>query len=897
MAKIRLRKLPDGFELKNGKLVKSFKSGGSIGDQANYALNTNNQARDVSMSKDEKNVRYSLKSVPREIANIEAEGGETVLTDLNNNGQFGLYDINGPRHNRGGVPMYLPEQSFIYSDTQKMKMSPKELAEFGIKSKKKMTPAQVSKRYNLNKFISALEDVDSDPIRKKSAELMLDKNQKSLSKLAFAQEAKKNFEDGIPLAAYPYLVNKGIDPEQLKQQLENSQQMKYGGGLYKAQSGVEMPDWVKKLRERKARSRSEAMSRQPNQRINDRYGNFDVHNAKPDYTPLPSNESSVRPGIQFRNSLYQPEEILPHFNQKFDNVSNMPKPSSFRVTTTQSNSNPYTVENQIDLINDLDINMKGKPLSRSKIQTPNRNSPIQQNSQIQNQQDIINQQDVNNQQDVRVAKQVAKSDDKPVKISDSQAKQIKRDKSGFGQYIQYNKSKGAWYYYPPKDRSSWTIDKLTEHASLAEEYGIKKFTQGRTPGYNHFYAGFKPTDYEKKLVYEMYGEEGINGKSEIEIRQMAFDLLGIDYSDMDLSDDKAIYNNEKIFNNIYEGFTNYLPDDEFRKQKGNDRMFGLEHYDAIKVNKPDNPYSPEPLPSREPAPQPDIFEPLPIRPFEADNTMVDPGEFWLQDKNNLNAISMRQRKAFYPWEAPVDFANVGYVLEDPTRALANVNEQANIASRSLGAFTGPQALNARLSDVQGKAYEQAANILGQVNARNVGTVNRGLTTQAQFDQTGDAQNRERLRRLYDGTTRTAQRFIKERNEDRDEFTNLMNTAYTNRANTMNLNAITPNYNIDPASGGIIQFAEGFDPRDLANRSNVTSDKEDILDYLKRAKSTLGDSASGDVMKLLIENKYGKTTKPDPITSDELALRGYGKARRGIELRKYASPFYTGKIGL
>jgi hypothetical protein len=58
-----------------------------------------------------------LTRVPREDANIEAEGGETVLSDLNNNGQFGLYDIKGPRHSGGGVPMFLPEQSFIYSDT------------------------------------------------------------------------------------------------------------------------------------------------------------------------------------------------------------------------------------------------------------------------------------------------------------------------------------------------------------------------------------------------------------------------------------------------------------------------------------------------------------------------------------------------------------------------------------------------------------------------------------------------------------------------------------------------------------------------------------------------------------------------------------------------------------
>ena len=97
-------------------------------------------------------VRYSLSSVPRDVANLEAEGGETVLTDLNQDGNFGLYDIKGPRHGSGGVPMYLPEQSFIYSDTRDLKMNRQELAEFGLETRKKMTPAAVSKKFPLNQF-------------------------------------------------------------------------------------------------------------------------------------------------------------------------------------------------------------------------------------------------------------------------------------------------------------------------------------------------------------------------------------------------------------------------------------------------------------------------------------------------------------------------------------------------------------------------------------------------------------------------------------------------------------------------------------------------------------------------------------------------------------------------
>ena len=120
MAKIKINKLPQGFSIRNGKVVEDniMKDGGmTTGDQADYGLVTTPQAyygnTNFNDSQDE-SVRYSLSSVPREDANLEAEGGETVLTDLNNDGTFGLYDITGPRHTSGGVPMFLPEQSFFF---------------------------------------------------------------------------------------------------------------------------------------------------------------------------------------------------------------------------------------------------------------------------------------------------------------------------------------------------------------------------------------------------------------------------------------------------------------------------------------------------------------------------------------------------------------------------------------------------------------------------------------------------------------------------------------------------------------------------------------------------------------------------------------------------------------
>ena len=108
--------------------------------------------------------------------------------------------------------MYLPEQSFIYSDTNEMKMNKQEMAEFGIESRKKKTPADISRMYPLNPFYAEINSQYADDISTRSAELMLKKNMYNLSKLSFGQELKKDFEDGVPLASYPYLTEQGIDP-------------------------------------------------------------------------------------------------------------------------------------------------------------------------------------------------------------------------------------------------------------------------------------------------------------------------------------------------------------------------------------------------------------------------------------------------------------------------------------------------------------------------------------------------------------------------------------------------------------------------------------------------------------------------------------------------------------
>ena len=75
-----------------------------------------------------------------------------------------------------------------------MKFSKYELAEMGLESKKRLTPAAVSKKYQLNNFMGLLDDESSDNITRDTAEYMIGKNKRALSQLAFYKKLRKNLK-------------------------------------------------------------------------------------------------------------------------------------------------------------------------------------------------------------------------------------------------------------------------------------------------------------------------------------------------------------------------------------------------------------------------------------------------------------------------------------------------------------------------------------------------------------------------------------------------------------------------------------------------------------------------------------------------------------------------------
>lgn len=166
-------------------------------------------------------------------SNVEIEGGEIVLQpDLS-----ALFKAHGKKHSKGGMDVLLKPESFIFSDWKGLAFNKTdhELMELkeGGKSKDplKNTPAEVLKRNidvkHYNTMISILEDPYKDDLSKKSAALMLEKYLQSLGNIAYIQEEKKGFPQGLPafsMGTAP-VYNQDIKNEIM----ENKQYMKAGG--------------------------------------------------------------------------------------------------------------------------------------------------------------------------------------------------------------------------------------------------------------------------------------------------------------------------------------------------------------------------------------------------------------------------------------------------------------------------------------------------------------------------------------------------------------------------------------------------------------------------------------------------------------------------------------------
>jgi hypothetical protein len=1059
MAKIKINNLPEGFEVKNNKVVQIKRTGGSTGDQRDYGMVTVPNPRfNVYGESGDKDVKYSLSSVPREYANLEAEGGETVLTDLNNDGSFGLYNIKGPRHNAGGVPMYLPEQSFIYSDTKDLKFKPNELAEFGINSRKGMTPAKISNKYDLNKYYGAINDDFADDIKIKSAELMLNKNSIGLSKLAFAQEAKKNFEGGLPLAAYPYLVTKGENPFEFAQKIDemNNQKMQQQMALKEmmdqiygqtAQYGMETSNFD--IYQRGGQKKSDENKKADSLLAEAYEGLNRISGINKANIPLLLAQMSVETGKFKSNAALKANNLggIKYFGQSIATPSSVLAPASESnkgkrvpyakynsiddflvdyIRTVQKNDNidlskpiPYTtyakklkengyyqapesqytdsLKGQLGYVSKkITFETDPSEVLAPKLKTQNNNllpgfnpDPNVRNTfeGIQNSPNIPSWttwgSDYDNIEDLTIAPEPPQNQQVPQwqtwgdsydAIEDMNVQPQIRTQSvpleQTPQWTQFGTGYQGWEDMNPavaETVQTASVEPTTDEVTVNQNNDLDGKLASANTQYQKLLEAFSSNDenfqdYLNTTYIDFVNDAKKRGIKNIPSKQDMIDYF-LDFQknnlmvkalapdeerlnpDLDKGQSIGKRKNEKtqeLFNrlkeqypDIYEGYdvdedvtkmnqlfyqtlakndkNNYLslsqegpegeknwePNPKISKTEGFYGNTTLNQFVDVDTNKL-KPFESSELATNQ---QQQLVENKPrtvanlVPDVKVDRE--DPEfQFWLQDLLKTNAIAMRDREMFMPWQPSVERPRVDYVLEDPTREIAANIEAFNIGVQGAGAFGGPQALAARTAQGMGKTFAANANTLANVNSRNVGTINQGKALNAQLEEQSARENRQRLVKQYDDTQLVMSNYLNEKNFDREQYADALANMYTNAAYTYNMNTLYPNYNVDPSKGGVIDFynPQQFKPTPQNDqgitRDDILRDIEELkfrdvnptpelLNYLRGVKTPSKTSNKPEVD--MMQGNFGFPFQPT--------------ARKGKEIKKYAVPFYSGKMGI
>ena len=897
MAKVKINKLPEGFELVDGKINKVSKKqygGDQTGDQSDYGLVTTPQeyyGQTNFNNELDNDVRFSLNSVPRDEANVEAEGGETVLADLNSNGQFGLYNINGPRHSSGGVPMYLPEQSFIYSDTAALKFNKDEMAEFGVESGKRKTPAQISKKYQLNPYLGAINDQFADDISTLSAELMLKKNMNNLSKLAYGQELKKKFEDGVPLAAYPYLGSKGIDPIQFTAQVEEISQKQ--AQLNAIQS---LPP-----NQQQAIIMLQEMIAQADQQQPERSGAMRTNNMDMSAGPQPAALGEQQLAMannqmgQDMMAMYglEKEQRGGQTASSFAKEKNVTWPPNAKDPVYNEETKKWdyadgtpslTSREAIDIVRSYETNPQDTRSSRPEY--------------FLSTTEVV-ESDASPNENVAVTTETTMSD-QSIPSTGTGDKQKNPLPKGHKQYEafqdaidrgnsvtivpRYDNIKGITYYklieqnpnplgLPSVDmidsaETTSTDDTIPiQDAETREIMGLVKDIEGVS-----FRAGVL-SNFKRDRTQPKGGPNS----------------YGYDLSAQNLEDDMTLRwgeswsggtfegaNGEVVTIQPIEGFDYQMPTGKWRG-KGKDAVPVDAQAKAYQkqwlaaqnnMQKIDDAFS-----DKHGIPKRNLFAgqrsgerpdgKLGLHTFNLDRRFLnqpsenvidaqvdDPTESpdpnpvikfpppepepWLQDRINIAAQNSLENPLILPVNPQLPRQKIDYVLDDWTGKVNNINAALNSKLNQLGAFAGRSGVMG--ADI-GEAVKLSENAINQTNSANIGIINQIAPMQARLDMENNLQNVKLRMDQDEGTNLALQRFTDFQNWDKQKSAELMNTLLTNQANTYNLNMATnPQYNIDTTTGGLPLFMGARPNQQTDQTSDVDNRFNQIIDLDKRLET-------------------------------------------------------------
>jgi len=404
-----------------------------------------------------------------------------------------------------------------------------------------------------------------------------------------------------------------------------------------------------------------------------------------------------------------------------------------------------------------------------------------------------------------------------------------------------------------------------------------KTVNGKIKNSGSFVAGFTPELYEEKFIFEQSKGLGMSDdeayaevdrikkdpKTHAIVRRDFLGSLGV--KDIPKEDKDLLSSDyyKKNYNKVTLGIegTNTLDSENYRPSMGNEGLAGFEHYDALGYS-PDFQHEQDAAEAEATAAEnADVTD----EETPEDYPEIPEAQPWAQDRlNRLNAgldyFSTKNYKSWAPYYHP-ETMTPHFV--DPTRNLGANAELASITNQGLGQFMGAQDYSSRASSVSGQFAKNAADTLAQFNNQNAGIANQFEGNNTQIRNEAQRYNNGLAKQLYDQNVTGNQQFDNTKRALRHNLADSENTLLTNMWKTDALNQQTPQYAIDPSTGGRMHFTKG--------RVVKPTSYKDYLDYAKELESSNIDP----MMKKELLRNYMKGSAPSQ-SALEASLEGYGK---------------------
>jgi len=801
-------------------------------------------------SKPDLEVNTTLKPVPEEEANVEVEAGETVVAPLNGDGIPEQYRITGKKHYEGGVPLNLPDHSYVFSDYLKVK-DQELLKDFGITSKKRgVTFADIAKRYDLNKFKKKLLSHTSDDLERSTAEQMIANYNLKLGKLALVQESMKGFKEGIPLIAENYLSNLGARPEDLGMADNPTPNMQTGGEQRTRQAEVNARgkaenDAFFKEEERFAEANPYYMHTLRNlvllpgmatnaiargttnllssvgDRISDSYHKAEVN----------------RKYVEFGYDALTPEEKL-IFDNKRSSSSKLKAPAPLSVPApVVSDETSYPVQQPAwptqppMSVPAPVITPKPKVTGAIKRVLP-------------------------------ATRLVNSADDSAEFVPEGYSTDYKK-----GGEKKHYQGGGQFIQYPTRSR----IPKSNDYDILAPNKSLTGFsTQPFDPSLGYYSAvdaNGNPIPLDLENFIKRQGDILSNYEGGLDTWKQHVVSKNKAEREKATGYFQKNYDQWRTDRNLDPYFYGQASSDPY----GYDNKFGVYTWSAPGLrDKQAQPQMAKATVGEEDVPP--LKKGEPINPVGYGKGFAP---WWTQDIISSGAAlgNLASVKKYFPWEGQASFDEADPTFISPERQLAANSEQLNIGAQTAAQFTDPQAFAANFSGMSGQAAKNAADILGNVNNINVGTAN-------QFELSNTAGRNEyskyladRATRLYDKGTITKQQYDNAIRDAKSKVVDSVNRGLTNASQTDTLNKLSTYYSVDPITGRTYQKYEKPFIVDPTTEKSFTDEAEEIKKILMLNPEA--GKALVDLFKLKWSSKmgdYAKSLEQDELM-EQLRARG------------------------